>query len=201
MTIKAIFFDMGGVILRTADKTKRTKLAKENGMSLEELDRFVFECKTAAQASMGMISVMEHWLDVTRRLQLPDSEMPRVRDSFFGGDVIDQEIISLIRSLKAKIKTGLISNAWDDMREWMTSQNIDDAFNFMIISAEVGFAKPDARIYQMALDKAGVRPEESIFVDDLEKNITACNALGMHGVHFKNQEQALLEIRSLLQLS
>lgn len=200
MTIKAIFFDMGGVILRTADKTERTKLAKEFGMSMEELDRFVFECKTAAQASMGMISVMEHWLDVTRRLKLPDQEMPRIRDAFFGGDIIDQEIISLLRSLKSTHKTGLISNAWDDMREWMTSQKIEDAFNILIISAEVGFAKPDPRIYQLALEKAGVSAEESIFVDDVEKNITACNALGMHGVHFKNQPQAMQEIRALLQI-
>ena len=66
MTIKAIFFDLGGVILRTENSSARTNLATEFGMSYAEMDRFVFESKSAALASLGKMTEEEHWLDVTQ---------------------------------------------------------------------------------------------------------------------------------------
>jgi HAD superfamily hydrolase (TIGR01509 family) len=198
MLIKALYFDLGGVIVRTEDETSRTRLAAEFGMTYAEMDKFVFECETAAMASIGKITEIEHWLDVTRRLKRPESEMPRLRDTFFGGDAVDLDIVNLLRSLRKTHKTGLISNAWDGLRPWIVSQKFDDAFEYMTISAEIGVAKPDARIYQHALEKLGVQASEAVFVDDVEKNIVACEALGMHGVHFKSAEQALADVKILL---
>jgi putative hydrolase of the HAD superfamily len=200
MTIKAIYFDMGGVIVRTGDKTPRASLAAEFGMGYAEMDSFVFECETAALASVGKLSEAEHWLDVTRRLNRPAADMPHIRDTFFNGDSIDQDILGLLRALRATHRIGLISNAWDGLRPWIMSQKFDDAFDHMFISAEVGFAKPDARIYQLALEKFGVQPDQAIFVDDVEKNIAACEALGIHGVLFRTSQQALAEVNRYLNL-
>ena len=198
MTIKAIYFDMGGVIVRTQDKTSRANLAAEFGMSYEQMDRFVFESKSAALASLGKMSEDEHWLDVTRRLNKPDTDMPHIREAFFGGDEIDQDILSLLRSLRKTHKTGLISNAWDGMRPWIIEHKFEDAFDSLIISAELGFAKPDLRIYRAALDELDIRADEAIFVDDVQKNISACEALGMHGVLFLSSQQVLADVNQLL---
>ena len=198
MSIKAIYFDLGGVILRTEDRTPRANLGSEFGMSYEEIDKFVFECKTAALASIGKMTEEEHWLDVTHRLNIPETEMPRIRTAFFSGDRVDQDIIDLLRSLRKTHKTGLISNAWDDLRHWIIRQQFDDAFDFITISAEFGIAKPDARIYQYALENLGVQAHQAIFVDDVKKNIIASESLGMHGVHFLSKQQALADIRQIL---
>ena len=198
MTIKAIYFDLGGVILRTGDQTPRTKLAAEFGMTYEEMDRFVFECQSARFASIGKMTETEHWLDVTHRLNLPDTEMPRIRKIFFDGDQIDQELLNLLRALRKTHKTGLISNAWDELRPWIVENKFEDAFDSMVISAEVGFAKPDARIYQFALEKLGVNAEEAVFVDDVEKNIAGCEALGMHGVLFRSSQQTINDVMELV---
>jgi len=199
MTIKAVYFDLGGVIVRTGDKTSRATLAAEFGMTYPEIDQFVFGSETAMLASVGRLSENEHWLDVTRRLKRPESDMARIRAAFFRGDSIDQNIVMFLRSIRKTHKTGLISNAWDGLRAWITSQGFDDVFETMTISAEVGLAKPDARIYQFALDKLGVTGDEAIFVDDVDVNISACQALGMHGVLFRSPEQALAEVKQLLQ--
>jgi putative hydrolase of the HAD superfamily len=167
-------------------------------MTYEEMDKFVFDSKTAVQATIGEISEEAHWLDVARRLNRAESDIPHIREAFFGGDAVDMEIVNLLRSLRKTHKTGLISNAWDGLRPWIVKRNFDDAFDSMIISAEVGVAKPDARIYQYALEKLGVKAEESVFVDDVEKNIAASEALGMHGVLFRTPEQALTELKQLL---
>ena len=79
MTIKAIYFDLGGVILRTGDKNPRANLAAEFGLTYEEMDRFVFESKSAGLASLGKMTEEEHWLDVTHRLSRPETDMPHIR--------------------------------------------------------------------------------------------------------------------------
>lgn len=198
MPIKAIYFDLGGVIVRTMDHHSRTQLAAEFGMTYQEMDKFVFDCQTAIQATLGEVTEQDHWLDVARRLKRPASEFPRLRDAFFGGDAVDQDIVNLLRSLRKTHKTGLISNAWDGLRPWIVSQKFDDAFDEMTISAEVGVAKPDARIYQNALESLGVKAEEALFVDDVEKNIAACEALGMHGVLFRTSEQTIAGVQRLI---
>jgi putative hydrolase of the HAD superfamily len=93
---------------------------------------------------------------------------------------------------------GLISNAWSGLRPWIVSSKFEDVFDAMIISAEVGVAKPDARIYQIALEKLGVSASESVFVDDFQVNVDGAHAFGMQAVHFIQPEQALQELKRLL---
>jgi epoxide hydrolase-like predicted phosphatase len=196
--IKAIYFDLGGVIVRTEDKTLRTALGQRFGMTYNEMDRFVFGCETAKKASIGLMTEEQHWRDVARRLSAPESEWKTIADAFFGGDRIDRDLLAFIQSVRPALKTGVISNAWDGLREYMRVQGFLAPFDEVIVSAEVGIVKPDARIYHLALEKLGVQPEEAIFVDDMPENITACEALGMKGVHFKSMGQALADVQNLL---
>jgi FMN phosphatase YigB (HAD superfamily) len=198
MTIRAVYFDLGGVIVRTTDKTPRARLGERFGLNYDKMDRFVFECETAIQASLGNITEDAHWLDVTRRLGLPENEMPGLRDAFFAGDTVDWDIVNCLRTLRPTHKTGLISNAWDGLRPWIVSQKFDDAFDYMTISAEVHSGKPAPDIYLHALEKLNVRPAEAVFVDDVEKNIAACEALGMQGVLFRTAKQTLEKLKTIL---
>ncbi len=194
--IKALFFDLGGVLLRTQNRSIREKLGQEFGMTYDQIDSFVFESQSSKLASIGRISEDEHWMDVTRRLGLDASHMPRLRDTFFAGDVLDMELVNFLRQSRGTYKTGLISNAWSGLRPWILREKFDDAFDHMVISAEAGFAKPDPRIYQFAMEKLGVLPKESIFVDDVQKNIDAANNLGMKGILFKDSHTTLDQIHN-----
>jgi putative hydrolase of the HAD superfamily len=197
-TFRAVCFDLGGVIVRTGNREPRTKLAQRLGMSYEELARVVFENESSARASLGAISTEEHWAAVIQRLGLPPAEADTVRHEFFAGDILDLDLIDFLRSLRPTYRTGLISNAWSDLRDYIVSQKIDDAFDYMIISAEVGIMKPDARIYQLALEKLGVAPAEAIFVDDFAVNIEGARAVGMYGIQFTQPDKALEELKQLL---
>ncbi|MCX6066035.1 MAG: HAD family phosphatase [Chloroflexi bacterium] len=198
MPIKAIYFDLGGVIVRTEDKTLRTELGQRFGMTYDQIDRFVFGCETAKKASIGLISEEQHWRDVARRLEQPESDWQSIADAFFGGDKIDRDMLAFIESVRPAIKTGVISNAWNGLRDYMRKNGFLAPFDDVIVSAEVGIVKPDARIYQLALDKFGIQPEEAVFVDDMPENIAACQALGMQGVQFKTAEQVLADVKQLL---
>jgi epoxide hydrolase-like predicted phosphatase len=198
MTIRAVYFDNGGVIVRTEYQVPRQHLAERLGLEYEVLVSLVFDSQTARQASIGQLSEDEHWASVMRRLHLPESEAQAVRDEFFAGDVTDLTLLNFMRDLRKKCKVGLISNAWSGLRPWIINRKYDDAFDAMIISAEVGMAKPDPRIYQLALEKLGAAASESVFLDDFRENVEGARAVGMQAIHFTQPEQALQELKQLL---
>lgn len=198
MTIRAVFFDFGGVIVRTEHQAPRLRLAEQFRMDYDDIEKLVFGSPSAARASVGEITEEEHWLNVMKALKLPASEVQRVRDEFFGGDVIDRSLLEFLRSLKPKYKVGLISNAWDGLRAYIEKEKFADVFDAMIISAEVGVAKPAEKIYRIALEKLQVKPKEAVFVDDFIENIEACEKIGMKGIQFRNPEDALDQLNRLL---
>jgi len=198
MTIRAVFFDFGGVIARTEYQAPRQHLAERLGMEYEDIVKIVFESPSSDRATVGEISADDHWAKVVKRVKRPASETDAIREEFFAGDVIDREIVDTLRALRSDYFVGLISNAWSDLRDYIISQKFDDAFDHMVISAEVGAMKPEARIFQIALEQAGVSPNEAVFVDDYYVNIEGCQAVGMHGIHFRDPQTAMTELRNLL---
>ena len=198
MSIRGVFFDFGGVIVRTEYQAPRQHLAEQLGMEYEDIVKIVFDSASSDRAAVGEISAEEHWAEVAKRLRRPASETETIRKEFFAGDVIDLQIVDFLRSLRPRYHVGLISNAWPDLRDYIVEQKFDDAFDHMVISAEVGVMKPEARIYQMALEQAGVSPNEAVFVDDFIENIEGCQAVGMHGIHFRDSKQAIDELKQLL---
>ena len=198
MTIKAVFFDLGGVIVRTEFQSPRQQLADRLGMEYEDLNRIVFDSDTGIQASIGAITSQQHWESVMKRLKRSAEEMTAIQEEFFAGDIVDRQLLEFLRSLRGKIQTGLISNAWSDLRDYMTREKMIDAFDHIIISAEVGVAKPDPKIFEIALEKAGVRPSEAVFVDDFYVNIEGCEKVGMKGIHFKDSQSTLQQLKLLL---
>lgn len=138
MAIRAVFFDFGGVIMRTEFQAPRQHLAERFNMDYDDIDRVVFASESARRASVGEITEEAHWAEVLKRLKHPVSEAKTFSDEFFGGDVIDRVLVEYIRSLRGKFHTGLISNAWSGLRSFLTRENIIDIFDTVTISAEVG---------------------------------------------------------------
>lgn len=198
MSLRALYIDLGGVLVRTVDRAPRTQLAASLGLSRRDIEEIVFESPSAEQASIGVISEEQHWRNVIQALKLPEGEIPRVHEEFFRGDCWDESLFDFLRGLRKTIRTGLISNAWIGLREVIVKHRFDDAFDTMIISAEVKVAKPNARIYQLALDKLVVAAEEAIFVDDMLANVEAARAVGMHAIQFTQSQEVMEEIGRLL---
>ena len=80
------------------------------------------------------------------------------------------------------------------INEWQ----IADVFDELIISAEVGVAKPDAGIYELTLERLNVAPSEAVFVDDFPRNIAGAQAVGMKAIHFRDSNQVRAELDRLL---
>jgi len=194
-SLKALIWDMGGVLLRTEDEMPRMKLAERLGTTRRALERLVFASPSADRAMRGEIPVEEHWEEVARTLHLSDEGMVDFQKEFWAGDRIDDALVGTIRTLRSQYRTALLSNAWSDIREAAGKRfRFLDAFDVVVFSAEVKLAKPDERIYRYVLGKLAIEPHEAVFVDDFIENIEAAESLGIHTIHFKSQEQTLLEL-------
>ncbi|HTX90369.1 MAG TPA: HAD family phosphatase [Anaerolineales bacterium] len=200
MTIKAVYFDFGGVIQRTEFQAPRQHLADGLGIEYEDLVKAVFDSPTAIRATVGEIPEEAHWAAVMRRFRLPADRAESFAAEFFAGDVTDLVLLDAIRDLHKTVKIGLISNAWSGLRPWIVGKKFDDCFDVMIISAEVKQAKPEAPIFHTALEALGVSPAEAAFLDDFPANVAGANAVGMHAIHFAQPEKALDELQKLLDL-
>jgi glucose-1-phosphatase len=199
MAIKAVIWDLGGVLLRTEDFSSRQALADRMGKSREDLENLVFSGDSGDRAQLGEISVAEHWENIRQMFGLDQAGIDEFQRQFWDGDRLDAELVDTIRSLRGRYKTGLLSNAFSDLRQVVTSLlKISDAFDDMIISSELHLMKPDPRIYQVALQRLGVAAQEAIFVDDLPWNVEGARSQGLHAVHFRTRSQALAEVERLL---
>ena len=198
MTIRAVFFDFGGVIQRTDFQAPRQHLAERFGMDYDDIDKLVFATESARRASVGEIQEDVHWQQVLKRLKQPASELQTIKDGFFGGDVVDRKLVDFIRSLRENYHVGLISNAWDGMRAHLERTGLIELFETVIISAEVGVMKPEAKIYHLALEQAQVKANEAVFVDDMPVNIEACESRGMTGILFNDPQKSIERLKKVL---
>ena len=198
MKFRAVFFDFGGVIQRTEYQAPRQQLAQRFGMEYEDIDKLVFNSPSAVKATVGEVSEKAHWKAIAQRLKIKGDEIEKVESEFFAGDMVDLSILQYLQSLRPRYKVGMISNAWSGMREYLVRQKIDSAFDTLTISAEVGEAKPDAKIYLLALEQAQVKASEAVFVDDVAKNIEACEKVGMKGILFKDPNESMKQLKKLL---
>lgn len=199
MTIRAIIFDLGGVLVRTEQPSPREALAKKLGRTRQQLEALVFSEESGMQAQRGEIDVQDHWAYVAGELGIPEAEIPGLQDQFWGGDQLDEDLVNAIRGYKQDYTTALLSNAFNDLR-WAVEEvwEIEDAFDEIFISAELGIVKPDPRIFQLVLERLGAAPEEAVFIDDFETNVEGARSVGLHAIHFRSTAQALQELEELL---
>ena len=129
---------------------------------------------------MGQITIPELMTYIRSELSLSPAEYPDLRERFFGGDQVDPVLVDFIRALRPQYKVGIISNAWSQLLDLLDSWEIQDAFDVIIGSGDVGVMKPDPKIYRLALDGLQVLPHESVFVDDFIENIQGAEALGIN---------------------
>ena len=198
--IKAVIFDMGGVLLRTIDPSPREALGQRYGFTLRQLFEIVFGSESSQQAERGEKTEAEHWSWALDQLGVAQEDRESFIHQWWAGDRMDYDLLQFIDRLRPAVRTGLLSNAWIDTRANITEHwgSLDPYFDVVIFSAEAGMRKPAPEFFHWLLEKLGARSEEAIFVDDFGENIQAAQALGLHTVKFFSPYQARQEVLEML---
>jgi epoxide hydrolase-like predicted phosphatase len=121
---------------------------------------------------------------------------PGLLHRMFAGSTLDEAMIRLLRKLHADgVPTGLLSNSWGG---GYPTELLSELFDAVVISAEVGMRKPEPRIFLHAAGLLGIEPQECIFIDDIEANITAAEQLGFTGVLHDAADGTAAKVAELL---
>ncbi len=203
--IKAVLFDIGGVIVRTDDLSPRTRLASRFGLDRAGIDQLVFGSAMAQAVERGEADEAALWAQVGAELKLTPEALRAFQNEFWGGDQADASLLALLRSLRGRCRTGLLTNSWlrDPLALFWTRFGLPEAdvrasVDVVVSSAVVGVRKPAPRIYQAALEALGTSAQETLFVDDFMHNIEAARALGFQTIWFENAAQARRDLLALL---
>jgi epoxide hydrolase-like predicted phosphatase len=122
---------------------------------------------------------------------------PELIDRLFAGSGPDEEMLAaVLRARQSGIRTGLISNSWGT-RRYDRSQ-LEELFDGVVISGEVGIRKPAPEIYAIGAKQIGLAPEACVFVDDLRFNLEPATELGMATVHHRAAPETISELERLL---
>jgi epoxide hydrolase-like predicted phosphatase len=200
MAIHALTFDVGGVFLQLPDDKRQQCWELHFGLVEGALAQALRGTDFVAQATLGRIRSEVVPAKLGQILALTPEQRTQIQQRYFVDECLDPAIEALLHRLRPHYRLALLTNAWSDARTLLTerfplSQFVDE----MVISAEVGLAKPDPAIYHLTLDRLGVGPQEALFVDNKLRNTSAAEALGIPAITFHNSTQAIAAIEHQLE--
>ncbi len=181
---KAIIFDMVGPLLQKDPEYKKDKI-------VEEVELLASKYKDTEQ--------FKHQLkinNITNKF-LEKEISKRVVKKYIKIDKIWGELLPILK--KHKYKLAIINNGMSLTVPLFKKQNeFKKFFSVFINSFEEKIEKPDPRIYILTCKKLRVKPEECIFIDDLEKNVIGAKKVGMLGLTYKNYELLKSQLLDIL---
>jgi putative hydrolase of the HAD superfamily len=172
--IKAVIFDFGRVI--SAPKPASLFRGYENELGLRPgmLNRFMFGSDVWQEVLVGRKTSDDYWREIGPMLGLYTPEaISDFRRRYHEDEAINYPVLELIRRLHGYYKLAVLSNSPAGLADWLADWEMLDLFDVVICSGDEGMVKPDPAIFGLVLERLGVRPQESIFIDDSSGHVEA----------------------------
>lgn len=199
MTIKATIWDFSGVLVQPKSADPHSQLANELGIPAVTLMHY-FDGTENWKMDCGWETQADYIQRMIREQNLPQSAFSLVEDFFLSRYRLDERLIAFIRSTRPALQAALCSNFSDVLRDQINERwKIADLFDVIVISNEIGVIKPDPKIYLLTLERLGLQPQETIFIDDQEKNVIGAEQVGMCGILFKNTDETIQQVKEIIQ--
>ena len=215
MTIRAIIFDLGGVVLGSPLHAIAA-YEREIGLPANFVNHVVADTAPGgawSRLERGEISMETFYTDFEADCQAAGQTLSaRTMFERMALEALPRPImIEAIRRIRAEgLLAGALTNNWaneDDGQENETdgptgdgTRALADLFDVFVESSVEGLRKPDPRIYTLACERLGVELNEAVFLDDIGTNLKAARALGMTTIKVNTPEQALEELSAVIEL-
>jgi epoxide hydrolase-like predicted phosphatase len=205
---QALVVDFGGV-LTTPLYLAMGRFAEDTGIELQDLARAALGVYTGADDDLvvayetGRIGTAEFESAFAERLSTATGVEVSPKDlvvRIFAGLEPEAAMFAAVGAARAAgLKTGLLSNSWG--MALYPRAKLDEQFDVVVISGEVGLRKPDRAIFMLTTERLGVAPAQCVFVDDHPGHLQAAAEAGMATVLHRSPEQSIVELEELLGLN
>ena len=194
--MQAIIFDWGGVLIDTPAPGMLALFAQEFGVTPEAVNNAYKPF--GGRFQKGQIAEHDLWEGLCAALGVVKPYDPLLWEHVFGQVYTPKgEMFTLASMLKDRgYKVGLLSNTESPSVRVFHRQGYT-MFDAAVFSCEEGTAKPEPRIYEIALERLGVKPPETVFIDDRADFIEGAQKLGIHTIHFEHPQQVKETLASL----
>ncbi len=192
-------FDIGGVLEITPDLGVDRQWETRLGLSAGEIVQRMADIWIGG--SIGTATLDDVHEALQDRLGLDDEQLAQYMSDLWREylGTGNTELIGYARRLRPRYRTGIVSNSFVGAREReQAAYGFEDLVDEIVYSHEVGFMKPDPRIYALICTRLNVLPEEMVFLDDGDVCVAGAREAGVRAIHYRNNAEAIAEIEKLL---
>lgn len=194
MKIKNIIFDYGGVILNIDANLIGVSFKKQGVRDVPKAHLKILEKDLYNRIERGEISAQDFYDGIKTLVDVPLKD-EQIREAW-NAMVLDmpKERIRLLESIRDQYRLFMLSNTnvihYEKYRSELEKnfgyKHFEDLFEKVYFSYQIGFRKPDVRIFEHVIKDAGVSPRETLFIDDAFENIEAAEKAGLVGLHLRD---------------
>ena len=206
--VQAAVFDLGGVLIDGGPREVAAMGARVGlqGTAWESVRHEVFGNEGAwAALERGELSFEEFLGQMRQRIVAAGGSVPPdERLAFLGGErptdrrLLRQPLLGAVRSLRGQMRTALLTNNVREWRSgWRSALDLEDLFDVVVDSSEIGTRKPEPRIYEITRERLDVPHQHIFFIDDIGQNLKAARALGWQTFLFRDLATTLAVLETV----
>ncbi len=189
--VKLIIFDVGGVLLDFSEEEYSAYITHKLGINEKDFLKTLRALLKKAEVGRLPAKRMERIL--SSKFHVPVSKL-EFRQSFWNLAKLDQNVISIATKLSKRYKVVLLTNVCFVRYRQMKRMLLDKLDFKVFASCYIRMAKPSARLYKYVLKKMHVKPNEAIFIDNLERNVEGARQVGIKSIRFESYDKLVKEL-------
>ena len=202
MTIKAIAFDLGGVVIDLDFSNFYNRIITQSPLNKPQTPimlEFFRQSDIYHQGNMSDKEFYQLACELLQVCELNQSEFFDAFNSIISG--INSEVVEIIRKIRDNNRHKLLALSNVNASHWDYIQKkkweFIDFFDELILSHEIHLIKPDPKVFNYTIQKAGCKPKQIVFIDDGLNNVRSARELGIIGIKYTNEDELIEELEKL----
>src|SRR3954471_20594778 len=197
--IRAVVLDIGSVLEIIDDLVFPAPFEQRHGLVPGSVHAGAASLPgNAGRGELTEAQIRAHW---QQHLHLTDAQAEELMADYWRWYVgsLDQVLFDWFVAQRPRFRTGIVSNSGPGAREAERCWGFEEITDDIVYFHEVGLLKPDPRIFLLAAERLGARPEEVVFLDDVDGHVEAARAVGYWGVVHRSTPESVAEVHAVIE--